>query len=219
MAIQKITAWSYSRWQTYEQCPLKAKLKFIDKKQEPSSPPMERGTAIHKMAEDYVKGVVKKLPVELKLLASQFKTLAKFKASAEEQWCFNSKWENADWFGSDAWLRIKVDAIDHRPKDKIAIIDHKTGREKDDHTDQLSLYAMGSFLKYEEVEIVTAQLWYLDSGNIKEETFKREDLLKLKREWIKKTKPMLNDTTFAPKPSNACRWCHFRKENGGPCKF
>jgi hypothetical protein len=28
-----------------------------------------------------------------------------------------------------------------------------------------------------------------------------------------------NDDIFAPKPSYGCRWCHFRKSNGGPCQW
>jgi hypothetical protein len=42
---------------------------------------------------------------------------------------------------------------------------------------------------------------------------------KLADDWEDKTRPMLNDTIFAPKPGNACRWCHWKKSNGGPCKF
>ena len=44
--------WSYSRLTTWEQCPLKAKLKYIDGLKEPGSPAMDRGTAIHKDAEE-----------------------------------------------------------------------------------------------------------------------------------------------------------------------
>lgn len=218
--MKTLTAWSYSRWQTYEQCPLKAKLKFIDKLPEPSSPPMERGSAIHKLAENYVRGDIKKLPPELKLMKGKFKDLVKAEALAEEQWCFTRKWEVTGWFDANAWLRIKVDALNPNLKTRtLLIVDHKTGREKPDHMAQLSLYAMGGFIKHTDMEVVDAQLWYLDSGVPRSMLFKRSELPALKKDWTGKTKAMLSDTTFAPRPGNYCRWCHFSKAQGGPCKY
>ncbi len=51
--IQKITAWSFSRYGDYQKCPLMAKFKAIDKIKEPSNKYLKRGTAIHKEAELY----------------------------------------------------------------------------------------------------------------------------------------------------------------------
>jgi RecB family exonuclease len=64
---KKITSWSFTRYNTYSQCPAKAKFKFIDKLKEPDSPQMQRGTDIHKLAENYVKGEIVRLPKELVL--------------------------------------------------------------------------------------------------------------------------------------------------------
>ena len=35
--LKVLTAWSFSRWDKHAQCPLKARLSFIDKLKEPSS--------------------------------------------------------------------------------------------------------------------------------------------------------------------------------------
>ena len=220
MPIQMITAWSFSRWQTYQNCPFKAKCKFIDKIPEPPAPAMERGSTIHKLAENFVDGSLKKLPPELKLFDKEFKALKKAKAKVEESWAFTRNWAETSWFGRDAWCRIKMDVYDIKKKTLI-VIDHKTGKPKPDHADQLSLYALGGLLKFPEVEEVTPELWYLDHGTKNENpvTYTRDDLEKLKKEWELKVKPMLNDKTFKPKPNYTCRYCPFSKANGGKCKF
>jgi len=52
------------------------------------------------------------------------------------------------------------------------------------------------------------------------------DLPRLKKEWVARTKAMLNDKKFAPKPNRFCGFCHFRKDNvaqaitgGGRCQY
>ena len=72
-APKKITSWSFSRYAEYKKCPLAAKFKFIDKIQEPPNDAMARGAAIHKLAEDYIKGKVLKLDPALKSFEETFK--------------------------------------------------------------------------------------------------------------------------------------------------
>ena len=54
--IKQVTSWSFSRYSTYKQCPLKLKLSAIDRIREPGNEAMARGDAIHKLAEKYIKG-------------------------------------------------------------------------------------------------------------------------------------------------------------------
>lgn len=49
--------WSFSRYSVYKQCPAKARYKFIDKLPEPAAKPLDRGSLIHKQAENYIKGL------------------------------------------------------------------------------------------------------------------------------------------------------------------
>ena len=60
--IKQITSWSFSRYSDYKLCPLKARLKHVDKHKEPQNDAMARGQAIHKLAEDYTKGSIARLP-------------------------------------------------------------------------------------------------------------------------------------------------------------
>ena len=211
-----ITAWSYSRWKCYEECPLKARFKFVDKLQEPGSPAMDRGTAIHQLAQDYTEGKVRLLPKELHPFKEDFRALKKAHALCELEWAFTSSWEPTTWFGIDAWLRVKTDVLVVEPA-TITVIDHKTGKKYDDHQGQLSLYALAGMILYPEVSAVNTQLWYLDQRDTLCQTYTIDALPKLKKEWIQKTKPMLKDKKFAPRPGSHCRWCYFRKEADGPC--
>jgi hypothetical protein len=180
---------------------------------------MERGNQIHKLAEDYTKGKLDKLPKELELFKDQFEILKTSNPHVEVTWAFTKDWHETMWNDwQNCMLRIKVDAscLDDTV---LYVIDHKTGKERDGYEAQLSLYALGGMLKYPHIKEVNTQLWYLDSGNPIEQTYKIKEQKTLLKDWNKKTTPMLNDTQFAPKPGNHCRWCTFSKAKGGPCKF
>jgi hypothetical protein len=248
--VKRIEAWSFSRYSTYEECPRKAKYKFLDRLKEPGSKAMDRGGDIHLMAEHAVKNTApkandfksltpalaqnavrtlrsKKLPMELKNFEEEFNEARKSKAVAELELAFTVNWDPCDWRDWDhAWVRIKIDLL-KPPTTKepvVEIIDHKTGRPRSAYTEQLELYAIGGLLHYPQAEIARARLWFLDEGKIipedpKKGVYKRSELPKLQKLWVQRTKPMLNDTVFAPTPGQHCRYCHFRNSNGGPCEF
>lgn len=165
------------------------------------------------------------LPVELKEFAAEFKALRAKKYVTELMMVFKQDWSitrNDDWTG--AWVRIKIDT--HRVDGTHAtMVDYKTGKKYPDKHDQtLELYALALFITYPQVQTVLAALWYLDlppesefGSNETVREFTRSEMKGLMKKWESRAKPMLNDTRFSPNPSNECRWCHYRKENGGPC--
>ena len=79
---KKIRSWSYSRLLDFEACPLKAKLKIIDKIPEPERelPPgktehaNDRGTRIHLECENFVKGQGP-FPKEMKHFEAELKSV------------------------------------------------------------------------------------------------------------------------------------------------
>lgn len=220
----RITAWSFSRLQDYRKCPQFAKFKHVDKIKEPGNDAMTRGSAIGKMAEDFInarKNVP--CPPEIMSFKEEFLELRKRKAVGEDQWAFNINWEETGWFDTDAWCRIKTDIYSLDLKTNVLlIIDNKTGKVREEHEEQIMLYALGGLLKYPNIKAVDARLWYLDHGievPIEAKLYTPKDVPKLKAYWLYQIKPMLADTRFSPKPSNACRWCFFRKSNNGPCEY
>lgn len=220
-----VTAWSISRLNTYTQCPFKFKLTAIDKIREPSSPAMERGAAIHKEAEVYLKGTDLVVPTSLSLMTTEFLELKEHGAEAELEVTFNKDWGITGWFDKDAWCRIKIDAM-VLLGDTIKIIDFKTGKYKKDDNDayeqQLELYALAALILYPDVKYVDASLWFVDSGDhvgTKQDSYTHAMVPDLKKKWELKVTPMFVDTLFAERPNKFCNWCHFRKANSGPCSY
>lgn len=223
MTEQRIIAWSYSRFQTYEQCPLKAKFQFIDKLKTASSPALEKGLAFHKECERFLKGEVDRVPPLLNTFAKELRKLRKDRAKSEVEWTLNSQWQPTTWFAKDAWCRLKVDAM-FTKKNILTMIDFKTGKVREDHQDQLSLYALVAFLLMPEITEVKAELWYFDTAHVTSMTYMREELEQLQAKWQDKTSAMLSDTDFAANPGFMCRFCSFSQSsteegNRGKCKF
>lgn len=231
-----VKSWSFSRWNEYRGCPAKFKYKALDKLPEPPSPAMERGTAIHKLAEDYTNGKLRTLPAELKLFKDEFKALRGQKVKmVEEQWAFKSDWSLTKWNDwSGCWLRVKLDvAYINAEHNALVPIDHKTGKFRDEKNDeyllQLDLYGVAGFAQVPTVDVVSPRLWYIDQGRVfpdpdandaeEEIEYFPKDIKLMRKKWEDRVKPMFMDRTFKPTPGDACRFCHFRKSNGGPCKY
>jgi CRISPR/Cas system-associated exonuclease Cas4 (RecB family) len=102
---------------------------------------------------------------------------------------------------------------------KLVMVDYKTGKERDEHTEQLDLYALAGFKAEPEVEVISSELWYLDQGAQRDKEYTRDQVPKLLKYWDAETRGMMRDTRFDPKPGEACRWCSYAKVKGGPCQF
>lgn len=231
----KLTSWSFSRYSDYKQCPAKAKFKHIDKLKEPPNKAMLRGLAIHGMAEDFIKGTVRRLPEELATFSDDLLLLREWYGThegsvlVEESWAFTREWDATEWSNwSECYLRVKTDVAfyDNAAKTKLTIVDWKTGRQRPekeaDYVEQLELYVLSALKLLPNVVEVRPWLAYVDSGSIYPDSttvYTREDLTNLTTIWERRITPMMEDTVFPPNPGNACTWCHFKKANGGPCQF
>lgn len=230
----KLTSWSYSRYQTYSQCPLKARYKYIDKLSTETGVAAQRGTDIHALGEKYLmaKRTPKNTPKEFGEFQQDLKELREIGATPEHEMVFKSDWKTCTgWVSKDAWLRLKIDALalDKGSKPKEAyVVDFKTGKIRAEHESQVGFYALNVFLTSPTVEVVTGGLWYLDhpkKGTTKLQNpshyayGRDEDFKPLKEMWEANIVPMLNDTIYPAKPNFFCPWCDFGKANGGPCAF
>lgn len=200
---------------------------------------MARGSGIHTLAEEFIKGHGKALPEELKKFSAEFRALRKQYArkdngmAVEDNWAFTNKWAETqwnDWVG--CWVRIKLDCAHHHDGETLVVTDWKTGKYNDrqnaDYVEQLQLYALGAFLLHPHINTVAPRLIYLDAGVMFPEKpielmFTRDQLPYLIKSWNARVKPMMLDKVFAPKPNALCGWCHYRKANaaagGGQCKY
>ena len=229
--MSKIRSWSYSRLLDFEACPLMAKLKIIDKIPEPERPlppgktehANDRGTRVHNECELYVRGEGP-LPQEARYFEDEFKSLAaKFKkgmVSLEGEWGFDKNWQSVDW--KLAWLRVKLDANIHLSNTHAAVVDYKTGRKFGNevkHGEQLQMYALAVFLRYPQVEHVTAELWYLDVNDLTRLDVTRPIGLRQLKPFDKRGRKMTEATEFPANPNaHSCRYCPYHPAKGtGDC--
>lgn len=219
-----VFSWSYSRYADYKQCPLRFKLKYIDKAEEfVENPAMKRGNDIHKAGEAYLnaEGRPKKLPEGYQYFADEMKQLHGLAPLVEQQWGFKRDWTHTSWFGKDTWLRIICDVAVKYDDNTADIIDFKTGRKYETNEEQIELFSAGAFSYWPQVDHVTARLWYLDQPKDNEivREYTRKDFEGIRKDWERKVVPMFTDKRWAPTPNPKCKWCSFAKDKGGPCKF
>lgn len=233
--LRPLTAWSFSRYSDWLTCRAFFMYKHLMGLKEPGNAAMQRGTDIHKLGEDFLNKKLKKLPPELQLFPEEFKQVKAEKIkTVEATWVWTQDWKEETTFNdwARAWVRVKVDVCYVNIGANVSVpIDLKTGRMREDkqasYLQQLELYALAALLKYPDTKGTSPRLWYLDAGVIypdggkdqPELLYTQDDVPKLKKIWAARIKPMFAAKAFPPDPSAACQWCHFRKSNGGPCKF
>ncbi len=227
--IKRPTRWSYSSISTYEQCPQKWKFSYIDNLPWASSAAMSRGTRLHQMAEDYVNGVVDRVPHEVQKIGILLDGLKQKKAKAEAVWLLDQHWQptqvddnnlNPDFRPKPTWVKTIVD-VHYVAGDILYVKDYKSGRQMyDDHRTQLELYGIVGLVHHPEVKRVETSAVYIDTGfEGMEGSIIRPMLPKLIAKWEDKAQTMMKDEVWEPKPGRACNWCDYAKAKGGPCVY
>lgn len=221
--MRPLTAWSYSRYADYRRCPMFFAYKHLMGIKEPAGPAMERGSAIHKIAENYLVApkAPRTVPAELGHFAEEFRHLRKLSPTVEQQWGFTSTWEQTGWFDSNVWVRVVLDACVLYDDNTAVVIDHKTGKKYATNEDQMQLFGLATFKRFPDLKEVSTRLWYLDqpSDNEVERVFKVGEMPAIQRDWERNVKPMFADKRFPPRPNDKCRFCFLSKSKGGPCQY
>jgi CRISPR/Cas system-associated exonuclease Cas4 (RecB family) len=210
-------AFSNSSIKTYEECPYKYKLTRIEHRQEPTGTAAERGKMIHSEFEGALVNL-NLVPAEHEFWQTYIGELVAKKTRSEVEFAVTRDWSMCGFKDSHAWLRGILDAI-YFDGAKAHVLDWKTGKERD-YGDQLKLYATVILACHPEVNEVTTEICYIDLQKRQAQpTYKRSQLAELKEWMSERMRKIENDSIFAPNPSSNCRWCHFRKDNGGPCQW
>lgn len=228
--LPRITAWSYSRYAKWVECPKSAYFKFVLKLPEPGSPQMERGIKAHEHAASIITGqqlpggAAHDTPLDMPWQRRLRNTHQTYKedVEAELQMAFTADWKQTGWFAKDAWCRIVFDAlIVEAGTGPVIVQEHKTGKPRTGHLEQATLYAAGVSVLApgRDVEVT---LNYFDIPTEKDESRVRHNFssvvsLQFRDAWKVRAERMLADTEFPTRVGPQCRWCHFRKSNGGPC--
>lgn len=238
--MKQRTHWTISALKDYETCPAKYQWSYLFEPKDwlaigyrvvptKGSPAMERGTVIHQTCEDYVLGKSPHLHPEIgPAWATWIKDLKDIGAKPEQQWEFDCDWHPVEPFtgctssrshGTPLWLRMKIDV--HYPvgKDTLHVIDYKTGKPYPANIEQVEVYALGAFAKYDDVNTVIGSLWYFDSEEPHDKTFTRTQASKLARKWEGRAARLLEATEYPKKPNRFCGWCPYSHKKGGPCGY
>jgi RecB family exonuclease len=227
VSADRINAGSFTRLKDFEECPLRAWLKYSAKVPEPAPPvgketPLDRGTRVHKDAELYVKGQ-KPITTELTAFEQELYGLHQVfletpeNISLEEMWCFDEDLKPVAWNDWDnTWLRVKQDAVVRNPHaSTLVCIDFKTGKKKGNeikHNDQLRLAAVAAYHKYgNDYQQYTLENWYTDQDDLVSIDMTAEDIAGLTEGYVKRLLALTTAVQFEPRPNtNVCRFCPYK---------
>lgn len=216
--MSKPTRWSYSSLSTYKQCPQKWKFSYIDGIEWPSSAAMARGTRMHLMAEEFLKGIVPMVHKDIQKIGPLIWALFNMGAKSEEVWMLDRDW-NPTQDSDKAWVKAIVD-VHYVAGDVLFVKDYKSGQMYPDHAGQLELYGIIGLCTFPEVKRVETSAVYMDTGHEGHQgSIIRPMLPKMIASWEKDATEMMADEVHEPRPGTACKWCPYAKAKGGPCVY
>lgn len=232
-------ALSWSRLNTYNQCPLKFNLQFITKtfKEEEKSIHLIKGEQLHKQLEDYVtaKNGAAAMPIGFspevrETLPYVDKLFTIYDAVyPEAQVATRVDWSPTEWFGKDAAWRAIWDVVG-LSKNTCYIGDYKSGKvyPYGDGYGQLHLSAVIALNRFQDVPEVHATYIYIEHRKITPIKVSREPgktypdgrpiphLKEVQDHFEKQFEKVQMEKNWDPTPNEYCKWCPATKMQ---CKY
>lgn len=217
-------ALSHSRLSDYNQCPLKFKMKYIDKlpmfkEDDQASPHLVRGSNVHKALENYAISKIANEEPRISSLPEVEMTkpfidriFANYPLIVpESQISVNSEWKQVEWFDRHSYYRAIFDLIAVRPTDVI-IGDYKTGKMRDydggpHGFGQLHLAASIALQMWPNIPQVTTVYIYVDHRKTVVKEFTQADAPVLKAHFDSEHKKVNSETEWKPKVNEFCKYC------------
>lgn len=225
--------WSFSQWENYNACPARWKYKSVLKL--PGSPPgpaAARGLDVHASVEDYIQGKIPASGLHEAVKPKYIPVLdafrnhpngdrhTEYKIAFDKEWYLtspSSKTTAACIAVLDATRYNKPTAEDNGI---LHIGEWKSGKPKDTHRDQRSLYAMFGWRAWKPTRVEVTTYYLEDTAPPARLTLKDDEgYEKLKDVWQGRIELMQKDQFCAPRPGIHCNWCDYAKKKGGPCSF
>lgn len=213
---------SFSQWENYQQCPARWKFKSVMRlPTTPAGPAAQRGTDIHKTVEEYINGGQPTI-LHPAIGADYLEVFDKFRV-----WPNGDRWterklrlgRDFKWgHEADEYVIMVFDVVGF--KDKVVEVgEWKSGKPKDTHKDQRSLYALGALQWWQAEKAVVTTYYLEDTEKPQRLTASATAVPKLIKIWDDRFTQMEKDKICAPRPGFYCRWCDFANSKGGPCQF
>lgn len=209
----KPQAWSHTALDTFENCPKQFhETKVLKRWPFEATKEMQWGRDVHKHFENFLLHGTS-LPADLSM---HHKFLANFKAlpgelAGEERIALNTKLQDCGYFDKDVWYRGQVDARKRDRERRFShILDHKTGKVKNDFT-QLKSFAIHEFLTQPGIDEVRVEFYWTQIRGANGETYYRSQLPDLLGHFTPKLNRFADaflTGNFPPKQSGLCNgWC------------
>ena len=130
------------------------------------------------------------------------------------------EWEPTAWTSSDAWCRMKLDALVlSKDGTHARVIDYKSGRRHGNeikHTEQGQIYQLATFLRYPDLLDITVEFWYTDLGEVDTKKYSRLQGTQYFSKYNDRLLAISTCTEFPPNPNAfSCKWCPY---NGNVCE-
>jgi len=231
---------SYSQLETFNNCPLQYRYRYLQRIPVPASAPQSLGNSIHITLKDFLQGIKNKNKLKEKDLLSLLdrnwvslgyadKAHEKASKKSAQRMMINfykdlDKKINVQFLEQPFIIKVspslrvggKIDRVDKVGKNKIEIIDYKTGRMQDqkeiDKSLQMTVYALAAQDKgihNKNPKNVILTFYFLDSGK-KMSTKRTSKQLKEAREEIIKKSREISESDFEAKPSRLCDFCDYK---------
>ncbi len=231
---------SYSQLETFNNCPLQYRYRYLQRIPVPASAAQSLGNSVHLTLKDFLQGIKDKKKLKekdlLSLLDKNWASLGysdkaheKTSKKSAQRMMINfykdfDKKTNIQFLEQPFVIKVspslrvggKIDRVDKVGKDKIEIIDYKTGRMQDqkeiDKSLQMTVYALaaqdkGIYDKNPKDVILT--FYFLDSGKKMSTSRTSEQLKEVREEIIKKSRE-ISKSDFEAKPSRLCDFCDYK---------
>jgi hypothetical protein len=202
--------WSYSSISLFQQCPRKYhRLRVLKDVVEPPQAHLDYGSAVHKVAEDYVCGGVD-IPEKYSFIQPALDSL---KGLSGEKHCeyemgLTKDFQPCKFKDPDVWFRGIADllVIDG---DEAKIVDYKTGRSSQ-YADikQLELLSLLVFKHFSNVKRVKAGLIFLVARDLIKAEFTDDQQSNAWAKWlpeIERLETAFETDVWNPKPNFTCR--------------
>lgn len=223
-------ALSWSRLSTYEQCPRKFKLSYIDKvfKEEGKSIHLVKGEQLHKQMEEYViaKNGQGAMPLgfspEVRQSLPYVDRLYEHFDGIypEAQVACDIKWQPTEWFGSDTAWRAIWDATALKT-DNCFLVDWKSGKiyPLNKGFGQLHLSAVMAMNKWPALSETRAAYVYLEHKQVQKVHVTREPgqvdangnpiphLAEVQKDFERRFEIVQYEKEWGPKANENCKWC------------
>lgn len=215
---------SWSRLESFEKCPLQCYWRNYAPKESriapPDSPHFVRGRKWHEYMENGIKG--KELPADVKAFKPMVEGIRKAagRLYVEYPLALTEKYQKCDWFSSKAYWRTIFDVL--VVAEKGVSIDWKTGKLKDEISDQLKFSSAAALIAWPQLQEISNYYVWLDHPS------EPPTRLKLKRqvlphimtefeERVEMVKIAHEEGSWEAKPSDFnCKWCPCTKAH---CKY